>query len=109
MAKLLENFANAIDNPKEKEGNIIMNDFMSDGERLSWEKLVEVFDAIDILNVGKDVIKISKKFKTSAEEDIAILAYVKLLEMMVKRAKDVQNTLKDKDPTRAEYDGSMFG
>jgi hypothetical protein len=109
MGTLLETFANAIENPEDDEKNIIMNEFMSDGERLSWEKLVEVFDAIDILNVGRDVIKVSKKFKTNSEEDVAILAYVKLLELMVKRAKDVQSNLKDSQPTQAEYDGSMFG
>jgi|TARA_R100001594_G_scaffold150151_1_gene210242 hypothetical protein len=111
MAQLLETFANAIENPQPEEDNIVMNSFMTEEDRVSWEKLTEVFDSIDILHVGRDVIKVSKKFKTNHEEDIAILAYVKVLELMVKRAKDVQNIAIN--PTKGrrepEYSGSMFG
>jgi hypothetical protein len=116
MGTLLETFASAIQNP-EGADSIVMNDFMSDEDRLSWEKLVDAFDSIDILHVGKDVVKVSKKIKTTHEEDVAILAYVKVLELMVKRAKDVQRiavptgkkvNLK-KDPKNSPYEGSMFG
>ena len=116
MGTLLETFADAIENPKDSE-NIVMNDFMSDDDRFSWEKLVEAFDSIDILHVGKDVVKVAKKLQTTHEEDIAILAYVKVLELMVKRAKDVQRIAVPtgkkakvkKDPKDKPYEGSMFG
>jgi hypothetical protein len=111
MGSLLETFANAIENPEPEQDNIVMNSFMSEEDRTSWEKLTEVFDSIDILHVGRDVVKIAQKFKTNHEEDIAILAYVKVLEMMVKRAKDVQKIAINPNQGRKEpeYDGSMFG
>tara|TARA_R100001509_G_scaffold164638_1_gene142981 strand:+ start:446 stop:784 length:339 start_codon:yes stop_codon:yes gene_type:complete len=112
MAILLEQFASSIENPSDDEDNILMNDFMSTEDTISWEKLVEVFDSIDILHVGRDVVKVSKKFQTSHEEDIAILAYVKVLEMMVRRAKDTQRIAVPtgkKEPKHEPYEGSMFG
>ena len=88
---------------------------MSEDERTSWETLVKTMDSIDILNVGRDLEKVSKTYILDRQQQLFILAYVKLLEMMIARAKDagVDKVLDDLNPTSAplseSYSGSMFG
>ena len=92
---------------------------MSEDERFEWETLVRAFDDIDIMNVGRDIKKIQKTYKLDRWQEMSILAYVKILELMIKRAKEAgaMDMMKDikstpsapKPPKSDTYTGSMFG
>ena len=93
--------------------NLSIKTLMDEGETFEWETLVKAFDSIDIMNVGKDLEKISKTYQLNRWQEMSILAYVKILELMIKRAKesgamDLMSDMK-KPPTNTDYDGSMFG
>ena len=57
--------------------------FTDDDERLRWEKMVEVFEAIQIDKVKEGLQSVDTKYKLSRDEQVNILAYVKFLELMV--------------------------
>ena len=87
---------------------------LSEEELFHYETLVKAFDSIDVMNVGRDLKKISKTYKLSRGQEIGIMAYVKTLEMMIKRAKDsgAIDMMKDALPVpenNTDYSGSMFG
>ena len=102
---------------KSKEKNLSVEGLMTDNEKIEWEALVKAMDSIDILNVGKDLEKVSKTFKLNRWQQLSVLAYVKLLEMMVKRAHDSgaieqlkPDMIRDIESSKTtSYDGSMFG
>ena len=107
--KLLEDDTNEVDIKalyKDKE------------EQHSWEKMVSVFDAIQIDNVTEGLKELIQKYKLTRQEELTVLAYVKFLEMMVYKvnlAKDmimegrkVDATVTD-DSKSSTYSGSMFG
>ena len=114
MAELLESF---LAMAKSKEKNLSVEGLMTDNEKIEWEALVKAMDSIDILNVGKDLEKVSKTFKLNRWQQLSVLAYVKLLEMMVKRAHDSgaieqlkPDMMGDMESSKTtSYDGSMFG
>lgn len=114
MAELLESF---LAMAKSKEKNLSVEGLMSHNEKIEWEALVKAMDSIDILNVGKDLEKVSKTFKLNRWQQLSVLAYVKLLEMMVKRAHDSgaieqlkPDMMRDMESSKTtSYDGSMFG
>ena len=63
--------------------------------------------------MGKDLKKVNKTYQLERWQEMSILAYIKLLEMMMKRAKDV-GALDGVTPptppsTETDYTGSMFG
>ena len=84
-------------------------------EQISWEKMVNVFEAIQIDNVSEGLKEVIQKYKLTRQEELTVLAYVKFLEMMVYKvnlAKDI--IMKDKgdgeSTTKAKsYSGSMYG
>ena len=92
---------------------------MSDEEQFQWEILVKAMDSIDIMNIGKDLEKLSKTYQLEKWQEMSILAYVKVLEIMVKAAKEVAGNTEMVIPRPAEqpkseetqptYTGSMFG
>jgi|TARA_R110000744_G_scaffold28854_2_gene69190 hypothetical protein len=106
---------------KDETKPLNLEGLMSEDERTSWETLVKTMDSIDILNVGRDLEKVSKTYILDRQQQLFILAYVKLLEMMIARAKDagVDKVLNDMKPNTASspsgnpisdsYSGSMFG
>ena len=112
MAELLESF---LEMAKSKEKNLSVEELLTADERFEWETLVKAMDSIDILNVGKDLEKVAKTFKLKRWQQLSILAYVKLLEMMVKRAHDsgaienLDGIGKPQSTQPTSYDGSMFG
>ena len=112
MNELLNRF---LELAEDNEATLSIESLMSEDERLEWETLVTAFDSIDIMNVGKDLKKISKMYQLNRWQELSILAYIKILELMIKRAKDsgAMDTMKDmkKPPshTETEYSGSMFG
>ena len=80
--------------------------FKNKKEHISWEKMVNVYETIQIDNVSEGLRIISEKYKLTRQEELNILAYVKFLEMMVKKidmVNDITNSSSD------DYDGSMFG
>ena len=57
--------------------------FTDDEERHRWEKMVEVFEHIQIDRVSEGLKSVGVKYKLSRDEEVNILAYVKFLELMV--------------------------
>ncbi len=89
--------------------------FKDKEEQISWEKMVNVFEAIQIDNVPEGLKEVIQKYKLTRQEELTVLAYVKFLEMMVYKvnlAKDMimQDKGDDESTTKAEsYSGSMYG
>ena len=111
MNELLESFMKLAE---DNETALSIESLMSEDEKFEWETLVKAFDSIDVMNVGRDLKKISKTYKLSRGQEIGIMAYVKTLEMMIKRAKDsgAIDMMRDALPVpdnNTDYSGSMFG
>ena len=112
MNELIESFLKLAE---DKDTTLSVESLLSEDERFEWETLVKAFDSIDILNVGKDLKKIHKTYQLERWQEMSILAYVKILELMIRRAKesgamDMMNDLPNPtDPTQTDYSGSMFG
>ena len=82
--------------------------FKDKKEQISWEKMVNVFETIEIDNVSDGLRTISEKYKLTRQEELSVLAYVKFLEMMVKKVELAKDILKGKS-TKKDYSGSMYG
>ncbi len=99
----------------DKSEMLSVQELLSDDELLQYETLVKAMDSIDIMNVARDLKKISKMYQLNRPQEVAIMAYVKTLEMMIKRAKDsgaidmMKDNLPVPDSDSTEYSGSMFG
>ena len=104
--KLMENDSENID---------IKELFKNKKELIVWEKMVHVFETIQIDNVSEGLKEISMKYKLNRQEELMILAYVKFLELMVYKvslAKDIimKDKSDDESTTKAKsYSGSMYG
>ena len=84
--------------------------FKNKKEQISWEKMVNIFETIEIDNVSDGLKTISEKYKLTRQEELSILAYVKFLEMMVYKVNVAKDMLtKDKSTKRKDYSGSMYG
>ena len=89
--------------------------FKDKKEQIDWEKMVHVFETIQIDNVSEGLKEIVQKYKLTRQEELTILAYVKFLEMMVYKvnlAKDMimKDKGDDESTTKAKsYSGSMYG
>ncbi len=112
MNELIESFLKLAEDNKTA---LSVETLMSEDEKFEWETLVKAFDSIDVMNVGRDLKKIHKTYKLERWQEMSILAYVKILEMMIRRAKEsgAMDMMDDIKPTtktnKTEYDGSMFG
>ena len=95
---------------KDDESQLDLKELMTADESLQWEILVK---AMDIMNIGRDLEKITKTYQLEKWQEMSILAYVKVLEMMVRQAKE--NTPEafspeaPQPPKHDSYTGSMFG
>ena len=84
--------------------------FKDKKEQISWEKMVNIFETIEIDNVSEGLKTIIQKYKLTRQEELSILAYVKFLEMMVAKVNIAKNMLtKDKPTKHKDYSGSMYG
>ena len=89
--------------------------FKDKEEQHSWEKMVSVFDTIQIDNVSEGLKEVIQKYKLNRQEELTVLAYVKFLEMMVYKvnlAKDMimeRGKVESGDSKKSTYSGSMFG
>ena len=112
MNELLKGFIKAAEN---KEEVLSVEKLMTEDERFEWETLVKAYDSIDIMHVGKDLKKISKTYQLDRWQEMSVLAYVKILEMMMVRAKDagaldiMEDMVPPPSDEHMDYDGSMFG
>jgi len=89
--------------------------FVDDAERHRWEKMVEVFEHIQIDKVGEGLKSVSTKYNLSRDEEINILAYVKFLELMVikmdmikKEESGLREGFHSFSPSQTDYNGSMY-
>ena len=97
---------------KDEKQGLNVAKLMTDEEQLQWEVLVKAMDSIDIMKIGVDLEKISKTYQLEKWQEMAILAYVKVLEIMVRTAKEASPEAfppKAEPPTHNPYTGSMFG
>ena len=110
MNELIEGFLKLAE---DNETALSVESLLSEEVRFGWETLVKAFDSIDIMNVGRDLKKIHKTYKLERWQEMSILAYVKILEMMIRRAKEsgAMDALSPdmQPPERDDYSGSMFG
>ena len=110
MNEMLEGF---LSKAKDNESALDLKELMTADESLQWEILVKAMDSIDIMYIGRDLEKITKTYQLEKWQEMSILAYVKVLEMMVRQAKE--NTPEafppeaPQPPQHDSYTGSMFG
>ena len=88
--------------------------FEDDEERHRWEKMVEVFEHIQIDRVSEGLKSVGTKYNLSRDEEINILAYVKFLELMVIKMDAFKNQDKGEvssysPPQSSNFGGSMYG
>ena len=91
--------------------------FKNDEERLRWEKMVEVFEEIQIDRIKEGMLSVSEKYKLSRDEEVNIMAYIKFLELMVIKMDALKkDTLNGSEvssisppPNASKYEGGMFG
>ena len=81
--------------------------FKNKQEQIRWEKMVNIFETIEIDNVSDGLRTITEKYKLTRQEELSVLAYVKFLEMMVKKVEIAKDMLKNN--TKKDYSGSMYG
>ena len=116
MGELLTKFIALLDD--KTEDKVTLASLMEEGDRTDWEILVEAMDQIDIMKIGPSIRKVNKKYNLNHWQDIALMSYVKMLELMLKRAKatpeftSMLGMMGNNTPTSQKhepYDGSMFG
>ena len=111
MTEIIEGFLKMV---ADGDAQLTIQDLLTEDELFEYETLVKAMDSIDVMHVGRDLTKITKTYKMNRGQQIAIMAYVKTLEMMIKRAKEsgAIDMMKDALPvpeSNADYSGSMFG
>ena len=98
--KLMEDESNEID---------IKSLFKNKKEQISWEKMVNIFETIEIDNVFDGLRTITEKYKLTRQEELNILAYVKFLEMMVAKVNVAKEIMTKGGSSKKDYSGSMYG
>mgnify|MGYP003149708873 CR=1 FL=1 len=98
----------------QEDSHFTIKDMLSEDEVYDWELLVRAFDDINITQIVPDVAKIAKMYKLERWQEISILAYIKILEMMVARTKDGTEIMKavegiNKEISKIDNSGGMFG
>ena len=83
--------------------------FKDKKEQISWEKMVNVFETIEIDNVSDGLRTISEKYKLTRQEELSVLAYVKFLEMMVAKVNVAKEIMTKGGSSKKDYSGSMYG
>ena len=111
MTEIIEGFLEMVAG---KEAHLSIQDLLTEDELFEYEALVKAMDSIDVMHVGRDLTKITKTYKMNRSQQVAVMAYVKTLEMMIKRAKEsgAIDMMKDALPVpenNTDYSGSMFG
>jgi len=105
MAELLNSFLQQM---QDDSSTVDIKSALSTEELLNWETLVKVFDEIEMDNIAISIEKVNQRYKLEKWQEISVLAYIKLLEMMVERMKNIQGAVDSLDNVEG-YSGSMFG
>jgi len=113
MGELLESFIAQFENDKL---DLNLKELLSNDERIEWETLVKAFNEIEVMDIANTTKKIPKMYKLDRWQDMAILAYIKTLELMIMNVKN-SGQMGDMPPEIGEhapqqhdpYSGSMFG
>jgi hypothetical protein len=103
---ILGDFIQLVDSDDKKVD--ILDLFENKDEQLRWEKLVEVFDTIQIDNISNGLHEVAEKYRLTRDEEITILAYVKFLELMVMKMKLVQD-MDQNTQKKNETPNRMYG
>ena len=111
MNEMIDGFLKAA---KESPDQLNLRGLMDEDEQSEWETLVEAMNSIDILHIGKDLETINKKYHLQRWQELSLLAYIKVLELMMMNLKEADKLGLNAEPTPAEpksdtYTGSMFG
>ena len=110
MNEMLDGFLKAA---QKKDKALDIKALMTKDEQIEWEALVKAMDSIDIMHIGECLEKISKTYQLKKWQEMSILAYVKVLEIMVKAAKENSpesfQPVPESEPEHKSYTGSMFG
>ena len=83
--------------------------FKNKQEQIRWEKMVNIFETIEIDNVSDGLRTITEKYKLTRQEELNILAYVKFLEMMVAKVNVAKEIMTKGGSSKKDYSGSMYG
>jgi len=105
MAELLNSFLQQM---QDDSSTVDIKSALSTEELLNWETLVKVFDEIEMDNIAISIEKVNQRYKLERWQEISVLSYIKLLEMMVERMKHLKGAVDDLDNVEG-YNGSMFG
>ena len=84
MGKLLDEFVSQMQN---EDDSLNIKEMLSEEEVEEWELLVKVLLDIDAANIAKDIKKISKFYNLKRWQEMSVLAFVKMLELMFQRSK----------------------
>tara|TARA_R110000796_G_scaffold100932_2_gene209667 strand:- start:508 stop:837 length:330 start_codon:yes stop_codon:yes gene_type:complete len=109
MNEMLDGFLKAAQN---KDDALDIKALLSKDEQIEWEVLVKAMDSIDIMHIGACLEKVSKTYQLKKWQEMSILAYIKVLEIMVKAAKEASpESFKavEEESEKPTYTGSMFG
>ena len=64
-----------------------IKELLTEEEVDEWELLVKVLLEIEAGSIGKDIKKVSKFYKLQRWQEMSVLAFVKMLEIMFQRSK----------------------
>jgi len=114
MGELLDEFVIQM---QSEEDSLNIKEMLTEEEVEEWELLVKVLLDIDASSIGEDIKKISKFYNLKRWQEMSVLAFVKMLELMFQRSKplldEVQARMDKLDSINPEIDitGSdrMFG
>ena len=105
---MIDAFLKLMDDDDTKEVDI-KTLFKDKKEQISWEKMVNIFETIEIDNVSDGLRTITEKYKLTRQEELNILAYVKFLEMMVAKVNVAKEIMTKGGSSKKDYSGSMYG
>jgi len=107
---MLETFLKLLEDDSER---IDVKQLFTDKKDLVlWEKMVDIFDSIQIDNVPDGLEKVSMKYKLSHQEEITVLAYIKFLEIMILKVKlthEIMDGMEDKTASTKKDELNMYG
>jgi|TARA_Y100000310_G_scaffold128027_1_gene127175 hypothetical protein len=112
MGKILTEFVTQMESDASA---LNIKDLLTDEELIDWELLVKVFTDIDIGNIGRDIKKINKFYNLKRWQEMSVLAFVKMMELMFQAHKpqfeaiSEQMAKLDSVNPEPEYKGGMFG
>tara|TARA_R110002020_G_scaffold131528_2_gene294068 strand:+ start:375 stop:701 length:327 start_codon:yes stop_codon:yes gene_type:complete len=108
MNEMIDGFLKAA---KDTSNDLNVKNLMTKDEQKQWETLVKAMDSIDIMHIGRDLEKINETYQLDKWQELSLLAYIKVLELMMVRIKDVDGMTEPSvpEPKHDTYTGSMFG